>query len=133
MNANMKKIVNVATPAVCAVALVLSVVAFNKTNAATTPAQSPVVTSMPAGQPVDLTFAAEKALPCVVYIKNTQNSKVQTVEYSDPSRISSLILSEDSSEEDKARVMVGNVNVRYRLLNELVPDQVLSSQQMDIS
>ena len=84
MNANMKKIVNVATPAVCAVALVLSVVAFNKTNAATTPAQSPVVTSMPAGQPVDLTFAAEKALPCVVYIKNTQNSKVQTVEYSDP-------------------------------------------------
>ena len=84
MNANMKKIVNVATPAVCAVALVLSVVAFNKTNAATTPAQSPVVTSMPAGKPVDLTFAAEKALPCVVYIKNTQNSKVQTVEYSDP-------------------------------------------------
>ena len=84
MNVNMKKIVNVATPAVCAVALVLSVVAFNKTNAATTPAQSPVVTSMSAGQPVDLTFAAEKALPCVVYIKNTQNSKVQTVEYSDP-------------------------------------------------
>ena len=82
MNANMKKIVNVATPAVCAVALVLSVVAFNKTNAATTPA--PVVTAAPAGQPVDLTFAAEKALPCVVYIKNTQNSKVQTVEYSDP-------------------------------------------------
>ena len=80
----MKKIVNVATPAVCAVALVLSVVAFNKTNAATTPAQSPVVTSMPADQPVDLTYAAEKALPCVVYIKNTQNSKVQTVEYSDP-------------------------------------------------
>ena len=82
MNANMKKIVNVATPAVCAVALVLSVVAFNKTNAATTPA--PVVAAAPAGQPVDLTFAAEKALPCVVYIKNTQNSKVQTVEYSDP-------------------------------------------------
>ena len=84
MNANMKKIVNVATPAVCAVALVLSVVAFNKTNAATTPALSPVVASAPAGQPVDLTYAAEKALPCVVYIKNTQNSKVQTVEYSDP-------------------------------------------------
>ena len=80
----MKKIVNVATPAVCAVALVLSVVAFNKTNAANTPAASPVVASAPAGQPVDLTYAAEKALPCVVYIKNTQNSKVQTVEYSDP-------------------------------------------------
>ena len=80
----MKKIVNVATPAVCAVALVLSVVAFNKTNAATAPA--PIVTSAPApaGQPVDLTYAAEKALPSVVYIKSVQNSKVQTVEYSDP-------------------------------------------------
>ena len=84
MNANMKKIVNVATPAVCVVALALSVVAFNKTNAATTPNQAPVVTNVTAGQPVDLTYAAEKALPSVVYIKNTQNSKVQTVEYSDP-------------------------------------------------
>ena len=81
----MKKIVNVATPAVCVVALVLSVAAINKTNAATTP--SPIVTSAtatPAGQPVDLTYAAEKALPSVVYIKSVQNSKVQTVEYSDP-------------------------------------------------
>jgi len=80
----MKKIVNVATPAVCVVALALSVVAFNKTNAATTPNQVPAVTNVTAGQPVDLTFAAEKALPSVVYIKNTQNSKVQTVEYADP-------------------------------------------------
>ena len=84
MNANMKKIVNVATPAVCVVALALSVVAFNKTNAATTPDPSPAVANVTAGQPVDLTYAAEKALPSVVYIKNTQNSKVQTVEYSDP-------------------------------------------------
>ena len=84
MNANMKKIVNVATPAVCVVALALSVVAFNKTNAANTPSPAPVVNSVTAGQPVDLTFAADKALPSVVYIKNTQNSKVQTVEYSDP-------------------------------------------------
>ena len=80
----MKKIVNVATPAVCAVALVLSVAAITKTNAATAPA--PIVTSAPApaGQPVDLTYAAEKALPSVVYIKSVQNSKIQTVEYSDP-------------------------------------------------
>ena len=81
----MKKIVNVATPAVCAVALILSVTAISKTNAATAPA--PIVTSTtaaPAGQPVDLTYAAEKALPSVVYIKSVQNSKVQTVEYSDP-------------------------------------------------
>ena len=84
MTENMKKIVNVATPAVCAVALVLSVAAFNKTNAANPSSPNPVVASAPAGQPVDLTYAAEKALPCVVYIKNTQNSKVQTVEYSDP-------------------------------------------------
>ncbi|GJG33444.1 type I deoxyribonuclease HsdR [Xylanibacter ruminicola] len=85
MNENMKKIVNAATPAVCAVALTLSVVAFANSNAATAPA--PIVTSAPAapaGQPVDLTYAAEKALPAVVYIKNTQNSKIETVEYSDP-------------------------------------------------
>ena len=80
----MKKIVNVATPAICVVALVLSVAAINKTNAANPSSPNPVVASVPAGQPVDLTYAAEKALPCVVYIKNTQNSKVQTVEYSDP-------------------------------------------------
>ncbi len=79
----MKRIINVATPACCAVALVLSVVAFNKTNAATPTSPATMVTA-PAGQPVDLTYAAEKALPAVVYIKNTQNSKVQTVEYSDP-------------------------------------------------
>ena len=80
----MKKIVNVATPAMCAVALVLSVAAFNKTNAANPSSPNPVVSSAPAVQPVDLTYAAEKSLPSVVYIKNTQNSKVQTVEYSDP-------------------------------------------------
>ena len=84
MTENMKKIVNVATPAVCAVALVLSVAAFTKSNAATASSPAPVVASAPAGQPVDLTFAAEKALPSVVYIKSVQNSKMQTVEYSDP-------------------------------------------------
>ena len=83
MNVNMKKIVNVATPAICFVALALSVVAFNKTNAANTPA--PVSTSVTAaGQPVDLSYAAEKSLPSVVYIKSVINSKTQTVEYSDP-------------------------------------------------
>ena len=81
---NMKKIVNIAVPASCLVAVVFSVAAFNKTTAAT-PEPEPVAVSTPApGQPVDLTYAAEKALPAVVYIKNTQNSKVQTVEYSDP-------------------------------------------------
>ena len=33
---------------------------------------------------MDLTYAAEKALPTVVYIKSVINSKTQTVEYSDP-------------------------------------------------
>lgn len=38
-----------------------------------------------AGQPVDLTYAAEKALPAVVHIKYVQNSKTKTVEVqSDP-------------------------------------------------
>lgn len=83
---DMKKVINIAVPTSALVAVVLSVAAFNNTNAATSPEQAPtpVVSSMPAGQPVDLTFAAEKSLPSVVYIKNTQNSKVQTVEYSDP-------------------------------------------------
>jgi len=36
------------------------------------------------GQPVDLTYAAEKAVPCVVHIKNTQNSKIKTVDVQDP-------------------------------------------------
>ena len=84
MNKNMKKIINVATPAVCAVALVLSVAAISKSNAANPSSPNPVVASAPAGQPVDLTYAADKALPTVVYIKSVINSKVQTVEYSDP-------------------------------------------------
>lgn len=82
----MKKVINIAVPTSALVAVVLSVAALNNTNAATSPEQAPLqaVTSLPAGQPVDLTYAAEKSLPSVVYIKNTQNSKVQTVEYSDP-------------------------------------------------
>ena len=83
---DMKKIVNIAVPTSALVAVVFSVAAFTNTNAAT-PDQAPATTavaSMPAGQPVDLTFAAEKSLPAVVYIKNTQNAKVQTVEYNDP-------------------------------------------------
>ena len=36
------------------------------------------------GQPVDLTYAAEKAVSSVVYIKVTQHGKTETVEYADP-------------------------------------------------
>ena len=83
---DMKKVLNIAVPTSCLVAIVFSVAAFSKMNAATSsvPDQSPAVAALPAGQPVDLTYAAEKSLPAVVYIKNTQNSKVQTVEYNDP-------------------------------------------------
>ena len=83
---DMKKIVNIAVPTSAVVAVVLSVAALTNTNAAPSAEQNslPAVAAAPTGQPVDLTYAAEKALPSVVYIKNTQNSKVQTVEYSDP-------------------------------------------------
>ena len=84
----MKKIVNYIAPALSLVAIVFSVAAFNQTCAATQSTNSvssiTSTTAVKAGQPVDLTYAAEKALPTVVYIKNTQNSKMQTVEYSDP-------------------------------------------------
>jgi len=65
-------------PAVYMMVIAFSAASCNKTQAA------PSVASAPAGQPVDLTYAAEKSLPSVVYIKSVINSKTQTVEYSDP-------------------------------------------------
>ena len=94
----MKKITNIAVPAFSLVAIVLSVAAISSSNAANTSVQ-PLVNSSEAesvqmansvavataAQPVDLTYAAEKALPSVVHIKYVQNSKIQTVEVqSDP-------------------------------------------------
>ena len=73
----MKKLSNYFVYAVCFIAVALSTGAFIKVNAKTN--------NMPAGQPVDLTYAADKALPAVVHIKYLQNSKIQTVEMeSDP-------------------------------------------------
>ncbi len=46
--------------------------------------EAPAMPAAVAGQPVDLTVAAEKALPSVVHIKFLQNSKVQEVEVQDP-------------------------------------------------
>ncbi len=71
----MKKIVKSILPAIYLMVIAFSTASCNKTQAA--PATAP-------GQPVDLTYAAEKSLPSVVYIKSVINSKVQTVEYSDP-------------------------------------------------
>ena len=66
----MKKIVKSIWPAVYLMVIAFSAASCNKTQAA--PATAP-------GQPVDLTYAADKALPSVVYIKSVINSKVQTV------------------------------------------------------
>ena len=71
----MKKIVNFILPAICLVAIAFSLAAFNKAEAAPNTAPAAV-----AGQPVDLTYAADKALPSVVYIKYVQNSKIKTVD-----------------------------------------------------
>ncbi len=76
----MKKVLNYLTPALCVLALAFSVAAFSR---GCTTGQG--ILSTPAGQPVDLTYAAEKALPSVVHIKYLQNSRIQTVEVqSDP-------------------------------------------------
>ena len=72
----MKKFQNILLYTGVVVALAFSAGAFIKANAASTSSQSAPV----AGQPVDLTYAAEKALPAVVHIKYLQNSKVQEVE-----------------------------------------------------
>ena len=74
----MKKLTNYVMAVLCVGSLAFSTGAFMKVNA--TPA---AVAAAPAGQPVDLTYAAEKALPAVVHIKYVQNSKVKTVDVQD--------------------------------------------------
>lgn len=74
---NKKGIVNLFFSLLCVVSITFSAAAFVKANAAQSPA--PI-----AGQPVDLTVAADKALASVVHIKYLQNSKVQEVEMQDP-------------------------------------------------
>ncbi|MBO4811035.1 MAG: Do family serine endopeptidase [Prevotella sp.] len=83
----MKKIVNYLIPTTSVAAIIFAVAAFNNTHAATKSGNEPTeqpemlnVQAMPAVQPVDLSYAAEKALPSVVHIKYVQNSKIQTVE-----------------------------------------------------
>lgn len=74
----MKKIVKSFMPTMLMLVVAFSTASCNKTQAApAAPAAAP-------GQPVDLTYAAEKSLPSVVYIKSVINAKTQTVEYSDP-------------------------------------------------
>lgn len=74
----MKKIVKSLMPGMLMLVVAFSAASCNKTQAApSAPASAP-------GQPVDLTYAAEKALPSVVYIKSVTNARTQTMEYSDP-------------------------------------------------
>ncbi len=68
----MKKYSNLLLGAICTVALTLPTSIAQNVEAATLP-----------GQAVDLTYAAEKALPAVVHIKFVQDSKTQTVEVED--------------------------------------------------
>ncbi|EID34294.1 putative serine protease MucD [Prevotella sp. oral taxon 306 str. F0472] len=72
----MKNLSKYLTGAACVTALAFSTGAFIKVYAAEAPVVAP-------GQPVDLTYAAEKALPAVVHIKYVQNSKTQTVDVQD--------------------------------------------------
>ena len=72
----MKKMGNFLVGASCVLALTFSTTAIIKVYGAETKTVAP-------GQPVDLTYAAEKALPAVVHIKNAQNSKTQMVEVPD--------------------------------------------------
>ena len=80
----MKKFSKYLMSAATVTALALSTGAFLKVYAAEAPA------SVVAGQPVDLTYAAEKALPSVVHIKYVQNSKTKTVEVQTPPGADSL-------------------------------------------
>ncbi len=74
----MKKYSTYLISALCIIALAFSAGAMIKVNAA-----SGTVAAV-AGQPVDLTYAADKALPAVVHIKYVRNSKIETVEAQDP-------------------------------------------------
>ena len=74
----MKKYSKYLMVAMCVIAVAFSAGSFIRVNAASSSTTAP-------GQPVDLTYAAEKSLPSVVHILSTRNSKVQTVEVeSDP-------------------------------------------------
>lgn len=76
---NMKNVKNYLVYASCIVAIAFSAASFAKVYASNAPSASPA-----AGQPVDLTYATDKALPSVVTVKVVQNSKTETVEVEDP-------------------------------------------------
>ena len=76
MTMTMKRFKNILIYSAVVVSLAFSAGAFIRVNAASSAATLPPVP----GQSVDLTYAADKALPAVVHIKYVQNSKVREVE-----------------------------------------------------
>jgi Do/DeqQ family serine protease len=70
----MKKVSTYLIGGLCILSLIFSAGSFMRVNAASNG------TDVAPGQPVDLTYAAQKALPAVVHIKYVQNSKVQTID-----------------------------------------------------
>ncbi|MDD7318682.1 MAG: Do family serine endopeptidase [Prevotella sp.] len=72
----MKRFKNILLYSAVVMSLAFSAGAFIRVNAACSATMAPPV----AGQPVDLTYAADKALPAVVHIRYLQNSKVKEVE-----------------------------------------------------
>ena len=119
----MKNLSKYLVGAACVTALAFSTGAFIKVYAAETPVVTP-------GQPVDLTYAAEKALPAVVHIKYVQNSKTQTVDVQDDPLVVSSTHS--ASLEILTKVMAHAVS-RYRPLRKRLLVVVLSSLLMVIS
>ena len=75
----MKKVSNYLVYAMCIIAMAFSAGSFMKVYANKSPFVSSSSSAAP-GQPVDLTYAAEKALPSVVTIRVVQNSKTQIIE-----------------------------------------------------
>lgn len=97
----------------CIIALGLSAGTFVSANAA------PAIMNATPAQPVDLTYAAEKAVPAVVHIKYVQNSKMQTVDAEGGILLISLI--HLVSLEIQAKIMEGIRNARCRLLRRKLP------------
>ena len=100
----MKKIVKTLMPAMYLMVIAFSAASCNKTQAA------PATAAVAPGQPVDLTYAAEKSLPAVVYIKSVTNSKVV------------------SSDVVRDRATVVAASVRCKLRSVQLPVRVSSSQ-----
>ena len=101
----MKKYSNYFVASLCILSLAFSGGAFYKVKAATNNTEQ-------AGQPVDLTYAAKKALPAVVHIKYVQNSKPQTVEAQDSVSLVILIKEEVDRASKKSKLQRNKALVR---------------------